>query len=212
MESASDWVEWHRDYADPDSALSHRLDTVVARTRGLLDTRAAGPIRLISACSGQGRDVVGALSGHPRASDVSGRLVEANPENSAVAGQGLSAAGLTRIDSICADASITDAYAGVAPADVVLMCGIFGNISDADIHRTVALAPMLCAPGAHVVWTRHRRAPDLTVAIRRWFASSGFEEASFDSPGPGQWAVGVHRLVGPPAPLRKGVRLFTFIP
>ena len=33
-----------------------------------------------------------------------------------------------------------------------------------------------CAPGGHVVWTRHRRPPDLTPAIRADFAAAGFTE------------------------------------
>jgi hypothetical protein len=39
-------------------------------------------------------------------------------------------------------------------------------VSDGDIRRCVGLLPMLCAEGATVVWTRHRRSPDLTPQIR----------------------------------------------
>lgn len=109
------------------------------------------------------------------------------------------------------DASTSDAYTGIAPADLVLLCGIFGNISDADVHHTIVNASMLCAPGAYVIWTRHRRAPDLTPFIRRWFEGAGFEEVAFDSPGLGMWSVGCHRLTAEPQPLREGVPLFTFI-
>jgi hypothetical protein len=31
-----------------------------------------------------------------------------------------------------------------------------------------------------VIWTRHRRPPDLTPRIRAWFTSAGFEELAFD--------------------------------
>ena len=94
------------------------------------------------------------------------------------------------------DAARSDVYAGWVPADLVLLCGIFGNVSDADVRATVAATPQLCAPGAQVVWTRHRRDPDLTPAIRSGFESAGFEEVVFLSPGPDDWSVGVHRLVG----------------
>jgi hypothetical protein len=210
-DGATDWVAWHRDYADPTSALSQRLGAVVARTRDSLDVLPTGPVRLISSCAGQGLDVLAALEGHPRSADVVGRLVEADPHNSSVSARAFAAAGLGAIESVCGDASTTDAYVGSDPADLMLLCGIFGNISDEDVRNTVVHASMLCSPGAHVIWTRHRREPDLTPSIRRWFDESGFEEVAFDSPGPGMWSVGAHRLVSEPVPLRQGVRLFTFI-
>ena len=81
-----------------------------------------------------------------------------------------------------ADASRVASFADALPADVLLLCGIFGNVSVADIERTVAAAPALCAPGATVIWTRHRREPDLTPRIRAWFTGAGFEELVFGSP------------------------------
>lgn len=209
--SATDWVAWHHDYADRSSALSQRLDAVTLRAREALTALPPGPIRLISACAGQGRDVIAALEGHPRAPDVVGRLVEADPSNAAMSREALDSAGLSSIESVCGDASLTDAYAGVAPADLVLLCGIFGNISDADVHTTVRHAATLCAPGAYVIWTRHREAPDLTPRIRDWFEDSGFEAVAFDVPDSALWSVGTQRLSSPPSPFTPGIRLFTFI-
>jgi hypothetical protein len=77
------------------------------------------------------------------------------------------------------------------------------------VRRTIAALPRLAAPGATVIWTRHRRAPDLTPAIRAWFGGAGFAEVAFTSPGPDGFAVGVHRLVDPPLPFRPGP-LFAF--
>jgi hypothetical protein len=68
----------------------------------------------------------------------------------------------------------------------------------------------LCAPSALVLWTRHRSAPDLTPAIRSWFAEAGFREEAFDTSHDGFMAVGAHRLAGEPAALTLGQRLFTF--
>jgi hypothetical protein len=34
------------------------------------------------------------------------------------------------------------------PADVVLLVGVLGNVSDADVAATVAAMPRLCAVGA----------------------------------------------------------------
>jgi len=66
-------------------------------------------------------------------------------------------------------------------------------------------------PGAVVVWTRHREAPDQTPAIRAWFVQAGFEELAFDSPGEDRFAVGTHRLVADPLEFRDDLRMFSFI-
>jgi hypothetical protein len=65
-----DWLEWHRDYDDPGSLLSRRLELVQGYLRAELDRAPAGGVRLISLCAGQGRDVIGVLAGHPRRDDV----------------------------------------------------------------------------------------------------------------------------------------------
>jgi Putative methyltransferase len=206
----TDWLEWHRDYDDPGSLLSRRGSLVQGHLRAELDRSPAGDVRLISLCAGQGRDVIGALTGHPRRDDVHARLVELDERNVARARQAAQAAGLHRVEVLQADAGITDACAGAVPAQIVVACGIFGNITSGDIQATVAALPSLCAPGALVLWTRHRVPPDLTPAIRAWFAEAGFREESFDTSDDGFMAVGAHRLTGVPAALTLGLRLFTF--
>jgi hypothetical protein len=205
-----DWVEWHRDYDDPGSPLSRRGELVLGHLRAELDRAPAGDVRLISLCAGQGRDVIGALAGHPRRGEVRARLVELDERNVAVARQAARAAGLGGVEVKRADAGVTDACVGAVPAQIVVVCGIFGNISDGDIQGTVAALPSLCAPGALVLWTRHRRPPDLTPAIRSWFGAAGFGEEAFDASQDGFMSVGAHRLTGEPAALRPGLRLFTF--
>jgi len=111
-----------------------------------------------------------------------------------------------------ADAGRAHAYQGAVPADMVLVCGVFGNISDEDIEGTIRALPASCAPWATVIWTRHRRPPDLTVDIRRWFVEGGFEPISFDAPAEYAWSVGVGRFVGDPEPLVGDRRLFSFVP
>jgi len=150
------------------------------------------------------------LTGHPRRDDVRARLVELDERNVAVARRAAHAAGLHGVEVLQADAGITDACAGAVPAQIVVACGIFGNISDSDIQATVAALPSLCAPGALVLWTRHRRPPDLTPAIRSWFGDAGFREEAFDASPDGFMSVGAHRFEGEPAVLALGQRLFTF--
>ncbi len=205
----SHWVQWHEGYDDPASSNSRRLQAVVAMLGDVLGATPPGPIRVLSLCSGDGRDLAGALAGHPRAGDVSGLLVEADPDLAAAARADLApvAPGLA---VRCADAGAPDSFAEHLPADVLLLCGIFGNVAPADIAATVAAVPSLTRPGAAVLWTRHRRHPDVTPWIRQRFHDAGCPAEAFVSSGPGGFAVGLQR-VGPrasTAPLPP--RLFTF--
>jgi hypothetical protein len=191
------WVRWHRAYEDPDSALSMRLRLVKDGAREVLDQHAPGPIRIVSICAGQGRDVIDVVAGHPRKSDVRARLVELDPELVAFARERAAAAGVAgQIEVVQGDASLVGSYAGALPADLVLVCGVFGNISDGDIRATVWRLPAFCAPGGTVVWTRHRRPPDLTSSVRGWFAEAGFVEKSFVAPSPYVLGIGCHQWVG----------------
>jgi Putative methyltransferase len=205
-----DWAEWHREYDDPGSLLSRRLELVQGHLRAELDRAPAADIRLISLCAGQGRDVIGVLARHPRRHDVRARLVELDERNVAAARQAAKAAGLGGVEVVQADAGITDVCSGAVPAQIVVVCGVFGNIAVSDIQATVAGLPSLCAPGALVLWTRHRMPPDVTPAIRSWFGEAGFREEAFDTSHDGFMSVGAHRLTSKPAALVNGRRLFTF--
>ena len=57
------------------------------------------------------------------------------------------------------DAGLVSSYVGAGPADVLLACGVFGNIPDGDLLRTVDALPGLLAPGGTVVWTRGAKVP-----------------------------------------------------
>ncbi|HEX4257383.1 MAG TPA: SAM-dependent methyltransferase [Streptosporangiaceae bacterium] len=181
-----DWVAWHEGYDDPASTISARLKLVKKHLAAAIDRAPAGPARLLSLCAGQGHDVLGVLPGHRRRDDVTAVLVETDPVNAARARSGAAAAGLARVEVREADAGRPASWCrpadDVVPADVLLLCGIFGNVSAADIERTVTAAPALCGPGATVIWTRHRREPDLTPRIRAWFTAAGFEEVAFGTP------------------------------
>ena len=190
-----DWVAWHAAYGDPSSSLSTRLRLVRGHLCRALDRAPAGPVRLVSLCAGQGLDVLGVLPEHPRGRDVSAVLVESDPHNGGLARRGAAEAGLSQVEVRVADASRVANYAGALPADVLLLCGIFGNVSEGDIQRTA------------------QAAPDLTPRIREWFRAGGFEEVAFDPPGTeAQTGVGVGRLAAAPrAGLPRGP-LFTFLP
>jgi hypothetical protein len=206
-----DWVAWHAGYDDPSSLLSIRLRCVQSRLSDAIDHAPAGRVQLVSLCAGQGRDVLGTLAHHPRRGDVRAVLIESDPRNVALARESAAGLGLSQVEVRHADASLVDGFADALPADVLLLCGIFGNVSDRDIQRTVHAAGALCRNGATVIWTRHRRPPDLTPQIRAWFAEGGFQEVAFDAPGPGTLVgVGVHRHRYAAASGLPRDRLFTF--
>lgn len=151
------------------------------------------------------------MAEHPRRSDVRARLVELDPRLSSFADARARNLGLRdQVEVVTGDAALIDQYGGMAPADVVLVCGVFGNISDQDIEATIDSCPQLCETGATLIWTRHREDPDLVPQICAWFEEREFERVWVSDPDAG-FGVGVHRFIGEPRPLVPGRTLFSFV-
>lgn len=208
--SGVDWQAWHEEYDDPGSDLARRLLVVQEQIHQVLSALPPGPITVVSVCAGEGRDLLGVLRDHPRRRDVRARLVELDDRIAAVARDTATRLGLTGVEVVVGDAALTEHYDGMVPADLVLMCGVFGNITDEDIARTIGYARQLCRRDGFLVWTRHRNPPDLVPQICQWLAQVGFEQQWLSEPGVG-YGVGVHRYRGEPRPLARGERMFTFI-
>jgi ACT domain-containing protein len=205
-----DWHQWHEAYDEPGSVLARRLDAVQERVRIALDDAPGGPIRILSMVAGQARDLIPVLATHPRRHDVTARLVELDPRNADAARSAIKDAGLTGVEVVVGDAALIDHYRDLAPADIVLVCGLFGNITDEDIEHTIRHVSSLTTRGGTVIWTRHRREPDLVPQIVDWFAEEGFEtlwisELTLDA------GVGAHRATREPKPFVTGTTLFTFV-
>jgi hypothetical protein len=212
-----DWLHWHAEYDDPSSSLARRLTVV----RGLLGRALAGAPsdagvqRVASMCAGDGRDLLPVLTGPDRGHTVRALLVELDP---ALAGRArAAAAAITRHDItvLTADAGEVTPYLPLAPLHLVLACGVFGNITTADAHRTIAALPGLLADGGLVLWTRGRGtgAADPSDDLRTRFADHGFAELAFTAPADARFRVGLHRLTHRPggAVPEPGTRLFTFV-
>lgn len=212
-----DWQRWHAAYGDPAHPLLARRACVSAIVRDTMDAAPAGPIRCLSLCAGTAEDLAGAAAGHPRGADLTGVAVELDRELAEQA-TGHLATTAPGMRVVCGDAARPSNWFDGTPVDLLLLVGIFGNISDEDVRATVAAVPSLAAAGAIVIWSRHRREPDLTPTIRQWFTAAGCIEAGFESPGPGEWSVGWSRVgtttgptgqTGPTGPPAEP--LFTFI-
>jgi hypothetical protein len=184
--------------------------------RAELDAR-PGPVRVVSLCAGDGRDVLGVLAEREDAARVSVTLVEVLPE---LVERARSAAAEVEADVqvVAADAGCSQTYLGLAtvPADVVLLVGVLGNISDADVAATVAAMPHLCASGATLVWSRGRSlegADDFVTPVREAFAAAGFTEVSIRSfdVQDDRTALGVVRFGRAPVPLEPRQTWFTFV-
>lgn len=204
-----DWLVWHDAYADPDSSQSRRLTVVRRRIGDALDASPAGPVRVLSLCAGDGRDLLPELAARPERT-VAAVLVELDKELAGRARAGAAAARLD-VNVRIADAGATSTFADVVPVDVLMLCGIFGNVADADIRRTIDAVPALLVPGGTVVWTRGRFGDvDLRPSLRRWFVEAGLEEVAYDGE-PESFGVGVARGPSPAAvDIVLPDRVFTF--
>src|SRR4051812_32228427 len=106
--SRTHWEAWHADYADPTSALSIRLVAVRSEIRAALDRwRAAGHTELLtvlSACAGDGRDILGVLAEPAYRWPATVSLLETDPRNLARAERSCREAGLTGVRLLDRDA------------------------------------------------------------------------------------------------------------
>jgi hypothetical protein len=208
--TSRDWHAWHDAYDDPDSWQAKRLVTVRERIGVALDDAPPGQVVVIALTAGEGRDLLPVLAEHPRRDEVTALLVELDPRNADVGRATARSLGLAGVRVITGDAALTDHYLGVAPADLVLICGLFPHITDDDIRTVVEHAAALTKRGGTVVWTQHRREPDLVPRISAWFANRSFAEVWISDPAV-EHAVGVHRHRADPPPVAAGVKLFTFV-
>jgi hypothetical protein len=208
-----DYLKWHQAYDDPDSDLSWRLGEVQAHIRAVLD-EVRGAVTVVSLCAGDGRDVLQVLAKRDDSSRVRTTLIELHPVLAQRAREFAAAAELTNVTVRTVDAGNTTAYAGAVPADLVIMVGVLGNISDDDVRRTIMTSPQLCRPGTVLLWSRATTAAERNAATRAWLAEAEFTELDyleFDQRDDERAALGSARYDGSPQPLIIGRQLFTFL-
>jgi hypothetical protein len=173
---------------------------------------APGPVRIISICAGDGRNVLETLRTHARRGDVSAWLVELDI-NSVAAGQRQAAAlGLSRqVNCVHADATDFATYQMIAPADIVLLSGVWGHVSLDTRQTLVDSLVTLCRPGGTVIWTRGAaKGPERVHQIRSLFSPRIWSELKFEDTPDKNWVVATYRNVGPARELPARGKVFHF--
>lgn len=208
-----DWANWHKLY-DAGLGLSVRLRIVREQIQAALDECAPGPVRIVSICAGDGRDVIEAVSCHRRCHDVAATLID-NHAPSLDRGRALaSEAGVAgQIEFVCADATLAGSYLGSVPADVIIISGVLGHVSDAWLPRFLGNLPMLCQEGGSVIWNRHQvvnRGAEHVRLIQQILRARDFHEVHFEATSPTGFAVSRARFRGTAQPLDPGRVLFEF--
>ncbi len=208
-----DWQQWHGHYDRNDQSLVQRLEAVQRDLRRALAEAASGAdgvVRLTTVCAGDGRDVLPVLAERDGDRPVRATLIELDPVLAERARTRAANLGLSGVEVRTADAGTTETYLDLPPANVLTVCGVFGNIIVENVQRTIATLPSLLAAGGMVIWTRGVEDSDHTPPIRAGFAEHGFAEVSFASTEDGVFRIGMQRLTAEATTPQPGVRMFMF--
>ena len=207
-----EWNDWHDAYQDTTSELAGRMMAVRQHVAAIVADAPAGPVTVLSICGGQGRELIGALEDHPRKTDVRGRLVELDGDNTAFAARWSAEVGLTGLEIVTGDASLSAAYEGLAPIDLVVISGVFGHLSNDDRLHLIDFTRQLCHAGTGVVWTSHQSHDGPAEWLRRAFREREFEELEHAVVPGDDFQLTVTRSVytGTQQPFDPHEKIFTF--
>jgi Methyltransferase domain len=211
---AMDWDNWHKLYETSEDFRT-RLRMVCQQISAVLDRCPDGPIRIISICAGDGRDVLEAVSEHHRCGDVQAFLLDNHAASLERGQRSAEKASMSEnLHFMNADASLASSFTGLGHADLVLISGVLGHLDHADVPRLITKLPMLVKKGGSVIWTRHLKLHDggkQIPSIRKMFLKSHFQETFFGCASPEGFVVVCDRFCGNQTPLDGGQRLFDFI-
>jgi 16S rRNA G966 N2-methylase RsmD len=205
------WSDWPQEVYQQQS-YQQRLSKVQEHFAECLDNVPRGPVRVLSLCAGDGRDVIGVLNSHPRRTDVSAWLIESNRQCVAICVRQAASVGLQKtVNFVCGDATLCVTYKNIATADIVLICGVWGHVAANQRAQLVAGIASLCKPDAAVIWTRGL-VPNMSrmQEIQSHFAGLAWNKVRVSSTPDQRWAVATYRYSGPRHQLSKSGRLFRF--
>lgn len=201
---------------DRHAHFSRRLAVVRATLHRAITDAPPGPVFVIDICGGEGQVLLPVVAAHPRRAEVHGVLIELDAASVAAARSHIAVLGLAQFRVVSGDAGLSDTYAELPRAHVVVLSGVLAHLAPADRARLSQFLPRLCAEGATLIWTiGNRFDPTRTRRVRRTLARSGVEVVRVEvvprEPGDRvRHEVGVGRLTASAEPVRPGVRLFRF--
>lgn len=205
------WSGWPERVYQEDR-YQQRLSAVRAHLGECLGIAERGPISIVSMCAGDGRDVMDVVSSHERRADVNAWMVELDRNSVTTGERRAAAAGLSsRVRFLNADATAFRTYQGIGPADVVLVCGVWGHVPSMDRALLVQALARLCKSGGTVIWTR-----GVSQGLARYheiqshFDTSSWQKIRFSLTPDKTWAVATHRYCGPLRELPIGGQIFNF--
>lgn len=209
-----DWNQWHTGY-ETSASLQARLKAVSEQITIAINDCPPGPIKIISLCAGDGRDILLALQNHPRRKDVSASLVDNHLESIERGRELALKTGLTKqIHFLHADAGLGETYADIGHANVVLLSGFLGHLRHGDALNLISKLPMVVKTNGSVIWNRHvvlHDGAEQVARIRGAFRSHHFDEEHFAATAEDGFAMGRVCFKGESAPLDAAQKLFEFV-
>lgn len=165
--------------------------------------------RILSLCAGDGRDIIPVVAAIPPARRPALVLVELDDALAEAGRQRATAAGVAAT-VITGDAGDSATWRCHTPVDLLMLCGVFGNIPAADVQRTIGAARSVVVPQGAVLWTRGARGDDdPRPQAREWFREAGFDELAYEAEAVG-YGVGVNRAAAGANEAALPARLFSF--
>lgn len=209
-----DWSEWYKQY-DSFPSLQARLRIVQEQITAALNECPPGPVRIVSICAGDGRDLIGTLQNHPRRNDVTASLLDSDLDSVYRGKTAAVAAGLGgQLNFIHADAALAGNYAGAIPADLVILSGLLVHLRHENVPAFIRSLRMFCRTGGYVIWNRHfvlYQGHEQVRVIRKLFQQATFEEIHFETTALDGFAVSRVRFTGQVEPLDTTRVLFEFV-
>src|SRR5919204_972732 len=203
MSAAMDWAKWH-DLYKVSTPLKERLIAVREQIAAAAAKVTGQSWHLVSICAGDGRDVIGTVAASDARPDVHATLIESNPALVTRGQAAVEQLGLARrITFRCADATQSSTYVDLRPAQIIVLSGVFGNLTERGVQRLIAALPSLCDREASVIWTRNLfdDGEKATQIIRECFVAADFTEKVLVRTPLGFFAVGTHSFRGVRRPL-----------
>jgi hypothetical protein len=207
------WDDWS-EHAYRSRTYSLRLAEVQGHLGECFAAYSTRPIRLLSVCAGDGRDVMGAMISHNVQGQVVAWLVEQNLRSVNRGTTQSRRLGLQdTVKFLHADATLYDTYRNIAPSDIVLLSGVWGHVPASDRPRLVQALASFCKPGGMVIWTRAlANGVSRMDEIQIEFASPLWELVCASITSDKCWGVVSQRYCGPQIRPASGGRIFQFAP